>query len=111
MKKLSNDALELVSLYFRALAEPQRLRLLSELRAGEHSVGQLVEALGATQSNVSKHLEVLHEAGLLERERRGTSTVYRIADEQTLALCDLVCGQVGRIAARRAARGAEVSGH
>ena len=104
MKKLNPDALDQVAHYFRALAEPQRLRLLSELRLGERSVGQLVEALDATQSNVSKHLEVLFDAGLLARERRGTSTIYRVADEETLQLCDLVCGNVGRIAARRAGR-------
>lgn len=104
MKKLSGDAMEQVAAYFRALAEPQRLRLLSELRQGERSVGQLVEALGATQSNVSKHLEVLFDAGLLARERRGTSTIYRIAEPQTLQLCDLVCGNVIRIATRRAGR-------
>lgn len=106
MKKLSADALDQVAHYLRALAEPQRLRLLSELRLGERSVSQLVEALGATQPNVSKHLEVLYGAGLLERERRGTSTIYRVADPQTLQLCDLVCGNVGRISARRARHGA-----
>ncbi len=104
MKKLSADAIEQVATYFRALAEPQRLRLLAELRQGERSVGQLVEALGATQSNISKHLDLLFEAGLLSRERRGTSTVYRIAEAETLQLCDLVCGNVVRIAARRAGR-------
>jgi len=109
MKKLSPDALDQVAHYFHALAEPQRLRLLSELRLGERSVGQLVEALGATQSNISKHLEVLFDAGLLARERRGTSTIYRVADNETLQLCDLVCGNVGRIAVRRAGRGAELS--
>lgn len=102
MKKLSADAMEQVAAYFRALAEPQRLRLLSELRQGERSVGQLVETLAATQSNVSNHLEVLFRAGLLARERRGTSTVYRIAEPQTVHLCDLVCGNVARIAVRRA---------
>lgn len=110
MKKLSTDAMEQVAEYFHALAEPQRLRLLSELRQGERSVGQLVEALGATQSNVSKHLEVMFDAGLLARERRGTSTIYRIAEPETLQLCDLVCGNVVRIAARRAGRGADLSG-
>lgn len=104
MKKLNADALEQVAAYFRALGEPQRLRLVAELRQGERSVGQLVEALGATQSNVSKHLEVLFDAGLLARERRGTSTFYRIAEPQTLQLCDLVCGNVERIATRRARR-------
>ena len=104
MKKLSADAMEQVAAYFRALSEPQRLRLLSELRQGERSVGQLVEALGATQSNVSKHLDVLFDAGLLARERRGASTIYRIAEPETLQLCDLVCGNVVRIAARRTGR-------
>lgn len=104
MKKMNPDALDQVAQYLRALAEPQRLRLLSELRLGERSVGQLVEAVGAAQPNVSKHLEVLFNAGLLDRERRGTSIVYRVADPETLRLCDLVCGNVGRISARRARR-------
>ena len=55
-------------------------------------VAQLVEALNATQQNVSKHLGVLHEAGIIGRTKEGTSVRYAIADDTVFALCELVCG-------------------
>jgi DNA-binding transcriptional ArsR family regulator len=47
-------------------------------------------------ANVSRHLSVLQQHGLVERERRGTSAVYRIAEPSVYELCDLVCGSIGR---------------
>lgn len=97
MQKMDPPALLKVAEYFRALAEPMRLRLLSELRTGEKSVGQLADLVQGSQANVSKHLSVLLDAGILQREQRGTSSIYWIADPATLALCDLVCGNVAAI--------------
>ena len=69
---------------------------------GEQSVGELVEALGATQQNVSKHLGVLHQAGIVSRRKDGNRVVYAIADDSVFALCETVCGgleqQVAEIA-------------
>lgn len=71
-----------------------RIRLLDRLRDGEATVGDLSEALGASQQNVSKHLAVLTDAGILGRRRDGNHVLYRIADESVLALCETVCGSI-----------------
>ena len=55
-------------------------------------LGELVEALGSTQQNVSKHLGVLHQAGIVSRRKVGNRVVYAIADHSVFALCELVCG-------------------
>jgi DNA-binding transcriptional ArsR family regulator len=77
---------------FRVLGEPMRIRILDELREGEAAVGELAEALGTSQQNVSKHIGVLARAGLVGREKDGNSVRCRIADESVLALCDQVWG-------------------
>ncbi len=73
-----------------------RIKLLDRLRDGEATVGELQEALDASQQNVSKHLGVLLQAGLVSRTKRGTSACYAIADEQVFELCELVCGGLRR---------------
>ncbi len=80
-----------LSAAFKALADPGRLRLLSFIAAqpgAEACVCHLTEPLGLSQPTVSHHLRVLHEAGLLERERRGTWVFYRIVRERFRALRD-----------------------
>jgi DNA-binding transcriptional ArsR family regulator len=81
---------------FRVLAEPMRIRLLDHLRDGESSVQDLTTALEATQQNVSKHLGVLHGAGIVSRRRDGTRTLYSIADDSVFDLCETVCGGLRR---------------
>jgi len=86
------DALvELIAERFRVFAEPMRIRLLDRLRDGEATVGELVEASGASQQNVSRHLRVLLDAGLVAREQRGNFAVYSIADETVFRICEEVC--------------------
>lgn len=84
--------LELVARRFRTLGEPYRLRILQELQSGEKSVGELVAALDGNQPNVSKHLQILSDAGLISRKREGTSIFYAICDPMVFRLCTLVCG-------------------
>ncbi len=69
-----------------------RIKLLDRLREADATVGELQEALGASQQNVSKHLGVLLQAGMVARAKRGTSAVYSIADEGVFGLCEQVCG-------------------
>ena len=88
--------MELVAQRFRVLGEPMRIKLLDCLRDGEASVGELQDALGASQQNVSKHLGVLLSAGMVSRTKRGTSAVYAIADESVFELCEQVCGGLRR---------------
>lgn len=93
---MEDEVLEVLARYFRALSEPLRLKILDSLREGPMNVGQLTQLLGCSQANVSKHLAVLTEAGLVQREARGTMAWYRHADPEVYELCNLVCGQVGR---------------
>jgi len=93
---LPGPLVELIARRFRVLGEPMRIRLLDALRDGPLTVGTLQQATGASQQNVSKHLGVLHEAGLVRREKDGTSVRYEIADEMVFALCEQVCGGLRR---------------
>jgi DNA-binding transcriptional ArsR family regulator len=86
----------LIAQRFRVLAEPMRIKLLDQLRGGAATVTELQEALGATQQNVSKHLGILHAAGMVERSKDGNHVRYSIADEGVFELCEQVCGGVRR---------------
>ena len=88
---MSDKMLDLVARRFRTLGEPYRLRILQKLEAGEKSVGELVAALDGNQPNVSKHLQILSDAGLIGRRREGTSIFYAISDPMVFKLCALVC--------------------
>ena len=82
------NAAELASA-FAALADPARLRLLSLIAAqpsGEVCACDLVEPLGKSQPTVSHHLKVLYEAGLVDRDKRGTWVWYRVVPERLAAL-------------------------
>src|SRR3989344_278138 len=96
MKEMPPEALEQVAAYFQVLAEPTRLRILNLLRDGEKNVGDLAQQCGYTAANVSEHLSLMTNHGLVAREGRGTSVYYRLTDESVDALCDLVCGNIAR---------------
>jgi DNA-binding transcriptional ArsR family regulator len=96
MENLPPEAMLEVAAYFQALSEPTRLKILNFLRDGERNVGELAQLCSSTAANVSRHLALLSKHGLVERETRGTSVYYRIADDSIYALCDLVCGNISR---------------
>ncbi len=89
---LPEPLVELVAQRFRVIGEPMRIRLLDRLRDGARSVGELVETCGCSQQNASKHLGVLHQAGIVSRRKDGNRVVYEIADPSVFALCEMVCG-------------------
>jgi DNA-binding transcriptional ArsR family regulator len=91
---LADDLVELIARRFRVLGEPMRIRLLDQLRDGEATVGELSEALAASQQNVSKHLAVLSDVGILGRRKEGNYVYYRIVDEGVFTLCEDVCGSL-----------------
>jgi DNA-binding transcriptional ArsR family regulator len=100
-QQMPPEALALVATRFRALGEPIRLRILQTLEGGELSVSALTSAVGSTQPNVSKHLRVLQEVGLVQRRQHGATANYSIADETVFELCELVCAGVrDRLAAQ-----------
>jgi DNA-binding transcriptional ArsR family regulator len=91
---LPEDLAELIARRFRALGDALRVRILDLLRDQELSVTALAEQLGAGQQNVSKHLAVLVDSGMLARRKDGTHVYYRIADEGVFALCEQICGSL-----------------
>jgi len=93
---LPDPLVELIAARFRVIGEPMRIKLLDRLRESPATVQELTEATGAMQSNVSKHLGVLHQAGIVTRERDGLFVRYAIADESVFVLCDHVCGGLRR---------------
>jgi DNA-binding transcriptional ArsR family regulator len=94
--KLTDAMIGQVARRFRALGEPQRLRILQALEDGPRTVGDLVAELNGNQPNISRHLQELHDAGLLRRRRDRTSVYYSIADPVVHRLCALVCGSAER---------------
>ena len=93
---LPEPLVELIAARFRVLAEPLRIRLLDRLRGGDATVLELQQAVGGSQQNVSKHLGVLLNAGMVARAKQGTSSLYSIADPGVFELCDQVCGGLRR---------------
>jgi DNA-binding transcriptional ArsR family regulator len=89
---LPEPLVDLIAHRFRVIGEPMRIRLLDHLRDGEVAVQDLADELGASQQNVSKHLGVLHGAGIVQRRRDGNRVLYAIADDSVFALCETVCG-------------------
>jgi len=82
---------ELISRRLKALADPSRLAILHALYGGESNVSELVAKTGFAQANVSKHLRVLREEGLVTSRRRQRNIYYTLADNFTEKVCDLVC--------------------
>jgi len=101
-KQLSPLALELIAGRFKALSEPVRLRLLDVLMAGERTVGQLVEASGSGQANVSKHLALLRDTGMVGMRKEGLSTICFIADPIVTELCEMMCRRLREEMERKA---------
>ncbi|MCB1131110.1 MAG: helix-turn-helix transcriptional regulator [Verrucomicrobiae bacterium] len=93
---LADNQLERVAALFKSFAEPTRLAILQELKAGPRKVGEMVAAIGTSQANISKQLHVLSQAGVIHREKRGTCVLCSIPDPAVLELCRLVCDKLNR---------------
>jgi DNA-binding transcriptional ArsR family regulator len=93
---LPDELAELIAERFRVLGEPMRIRVLDRLRGGEAGIGELADELGTSQQNISKHVAVLARAGIVAREKVGTSVRLSIADDSVFELCETVCGGVAR---------------
>ncbi len=83
--------------YFSVMSEPTRLKIIHAICKSEQTVAQIIEATGATQSNISRHLGLMYRHGLLTRRRDGNQIYYRMSDETMVELCRSACN---RIAAR-----------
>ncbi len=97
--QIPDEFLDLMADKFRLLGDASRLAILRSLMAGEMSVTQIVDETGRGQANVSKHLKLLHESGMLARRKQGLQVYYKIADPIVEQLCTTVCSAVARDAA------------
>ncbi len=93
-REFSDELMDMIAGRFKLLAEPTRLRILNALREGERTVSELVEVTGAGQANVSKHLNLLHRNGMVERRKDGLHVFYRIVDEGVFELCEMMCASL-----------------
>jgi DNA-binding transcriptional ArsR family regulator len=80
--------LTILATLFRGLADPARLSCLLALRELPCTVGEVVEATGLSQPNVSKHLACLRDCGLVRSARSGRFMIYQLASP---AVCDVLC--------------------
>ena len=72
------------------LANPKRLEIIDKLRVGELSVTELVEALEISQSNLSQHLSVMRQRGIVTTRREGLNVFYRLSNSKITQACDLM---------------------
>jgi DNA-binding transcriptional ArsR family regulator len=89
-----SEVFEVVARYFSILSEPARLRILHCICRSEKSVGQIVEESGLSQTNASRHLNMMYQAGAVKRRREGAMVFYEVADEALTDICRSVCIRV-----------------
>lgn len=89
--QLSPTALGLMANFFKVLSEVSRLQIVCSLKSGSRNVTEIIEATGLGQANVSKHLKMLSQAGIVSRRQEGVSVYYQIANPFIFELCELVC--------------------
>lgn len=89
--KLSPTELALIANFFKVLSEASRLQIVCALKAGPKNVTGIIQATGLGQANVSKHLKLLTQAGIVARQQQGANVFYTIANPYVFQLCELVC--------------------
>lgn len=94
MAQMPPAALELVAEFFKVLSETSRLNIVCCLRTGSKNVTEIIEKTGLGQANVSKHLKILAQAGVVARTQKGINVYYQIANPFVFELCDLVCNSL-----------------
>ncbi|MBD2345943.1 ArsR/SmtB family transcription factor [Anabaena subtropica] len=91
MLEASPTALAPIADYFKVLSEVSRLQVLCALKSGAKNVTEIMEITQLKQANVSKHLQILAQTGIIKRQPQGVSVFYEIADPIIFELCELVC--------------------
>ena len=87
----SDELLNRIAEVLKAMADPTRLKILHCIHNQERCVSDILEVVGGSQANVSKHLSVLKRAGLVDCRRNGLNVYYRIIDEGVFSICSSVC--------------------
>jgi DNA-binding transcriptional ArsR family regulator len=98
------NTLASVAEYFKVLSEASRLQILHCLRSGPKNVMEIGAVTGLGQANLSKHLKLLTQAGILSRQPKGTSAYYEIADPMVFEFCELACDRIGKRLRQQAER-------
>ncbi|WP_416378765.1 ArsR/SmtB family transcription factor [Cyanobacterium sp. uoEpiScrs1] len=91
---LSPTVLGMIADFFKVLSEVSRLQIVCTLKGGKKNVSEIIELTGLGQANVSKHLKLLAQAGIVTRTQQGVNVVYAIANPLVFSLCDLVCNSI-----------------
>src|SRR5271166_3187457 len=94
IQRIPDNLLDLIAAKFQMLADATRLAILRALMEGEKSVGQVVAETARGQANVSKHLKLLADSGLVSRRKEGLQVYYRLDDPLVEQLCTLVCSAI-----------------
>ena len=94
--KYSEDILLMIADKLKIISEPVRLKLLWLLVEKEMCVGDMVAALGCTQANVSKHLNILSNAGFLDTRKEGQKRYYKLTDKSICNICSTVVKTINR---------------
>ncbi len=76
----------------KALSDPKRIMIIHALRDGEKTVSELIEDLGLAQANLSQHLAVMRDRGLVSARRRGNNVYYSLTSPMITRACDMVRG-------------------
>ncbi|MCF8217222.1 MAG: metalloregulator ArsR/SmtB family transcription factor [Chlorobium sp.] len=91
---MPDEMLEAVSNRFKLLSEPMRLKILRVLCERERTVQDIVNEVSASQANISKHLALMHDNGVVNRRKEGLKCYYRIADDSIIFACYLISKSV-----------------
>ncbi|PWW81363.1 MULTISPECIES: ArsR/SmtB family transcription factor [Prosthecochloris] len=92
--KMPEEMLTAVANRFKLLSEPMRLRILRTLCERERTVQEIVNQINASQANVSKHLALMHDNGIVNRRKEGLKCYYSIADDSIIFACYLISKSV-----------------
>lgn len=84
------EHIEMAARALKAIAHPLRLKILCVLGAEEECVQDIVEAVGTSQSNISQHLAILRDKGVLQTRKEANRVYYSVCDERTLQLIVLM---------------------
>ncbi len=79
---------------FKILSEPMRLKILRAICNGEKTVQEIVDEAEASQANISKHLSMMYESGLVDRRKDGLKCYYRLADDSVFKVCGLISNSI-----------------
>jgi ArsR family transcriptional regulator len=89
-----DEVFEKAAELFRVMSAPMRLKIISSLCEGEQNVSYLLGKIATTQPNMSQHLTVLYQAGVLAKRRDGVQIYYRVVDERIADLCCAMCARI-----------------